>query len=177
MGLLQKLNSGVYDTPELSFKENQNIKSQENILPIYINDFLISNEISSFAVLEIINNHYFITNSFGYDVKSIYSSYSTVDFWNGLIKETNKIYNFNYENNSITHLFQFFSGDLIESIKQILVYKTETNKIYIFCLKKTSNKLLQIQNQIKNLDLSFNLSVSKIETANSNFTLEIQNTI
>lgn len=177
MGLLQKLNSGVYDTPELSFKENQNIKSQENILPIYINDFVISNEISSFAVLEIINNHYFITNSFGYDVKSIYSSYSTVDFWNGLIKETNKIYNFNYENNSITHLFQFFSGDLIESIKQILVYKTETNKIYIFCLKKTSNKLLQIQNQIKNLDLSFNLSVSKIETANSNFTLEIQNTI
>ena len=177
MGLLQKLNSGVYDTPELSFKENQNIKSQENILPIYINDFLISNEISSFAVLEIINNHYFITNSFGYDVKSIYSSYSTVDFWNGLIKETNKIYNFNYENNSITHLFQFFSGNLIESIKQILVYKTETNKIYIFCLKKTSNKLLQIQNQIKNLDLSFNLSVSKIETANSNFTLEIQNTI
>ena len=177
MGLLQKLNSGVYDTPELSFKENQNIKSQENILPIYINDFLISNEISSFAVLEIINNHYFITNSFGYDVKSIYSSYSTVDFWNGLIEETNKIYNFNYENNSITHLFQFFSGDLIESIKQILVYKTETNKIYIFCLKKTSNKLLQIQNQIKNLDLSFNLSVSKIETTNSNFTLEIQNTI
>ena len=177
MGLLQKLNSGVYDTPELSFKENQNIKSQENILPIYINDFLISNEISSFAVLEIINNHYFITNSFGYDVKSIYSSYSTVDFWNGLIKETNKIYNFNYENNSITHLFQFFSGNLIESIKQILVYKTETNKIYIFCLKKTSDKLLQIQNQIKNLDLSFNLSVSKIETANSNFTLEIQNTI
>lgn len=177
MGLLQKLNSGVYDTPELSFKENQNIKSQENILPIYINDFLISNEISSFAVLEIINNHYFITNSFGYDVKSIYSSYSTVDFWNGLIKETNKIYNFNYENNSITHLFQFFSGDLIESIKQILVYKTETNKIYIFCLKKTSNKLLQIQNQIKNLNLSFNLSVSKIETTNSNFTLEIQNTI
>ena len=177
MGLLQKLNSGVYDTPELSFKENQNIKSQENILPIYINDFLISNEISSFAVLEIINNHYFITNSFGYDVKSIYSSYSTVDFWNGLIKETNKIYNFNYENNSITHLFQFFSGDLIESIKQILVYKTETNKIYIFCLKKTSNKLLQIQNQIKNLGLSFNLSVSKIETTNSNFTLEIQNTI
>ena len=177
MGLLQKLNSGVYDIPELSFKENQNIKSQENILPIYINDFLISNEISSFAVLEIINNHYFITNSFGYDVKSIYSSYSTVDFWNGLIKETNKIYNFNYENNSITHLFQFFSGDLIESIKQILVYKTETNKIYIFCLKKTSNKLLQIQNQIKNLDLSFNLSVSKIETTNSNFTLEIQNTI
>ena len=177
MGLLQKLNSGVYDTPELSFKENQNIKSQENILPIYINDFLISNEISSFAVLEVINNHYFITNSFGYDVKSIYSSYSTVDFWNGLIKETNKIYNFNYENNSITHLFQFFSGDLIESIKQILVYKTETNKIYIFCLKKTSNKLLQIQNQIKNLDLSFNLSVSKIETTNSNFTLEIQNTI
>lgn len=177
MGLLQKLNSGVYDTPELSFKENQNIKSQENILPIYINDFLISNEISSFAVLEIINNHYFITNSFGYDVKSIYSSYSTVDFWNGLIKETNKIYNFNYENNSITHLFQFFSGDLIESIKQILVYKTETNKIYIFCLKKTSNKLFQIQNQIKNLDLSFNLSVSKIETTNSNFTLEIQNTI
>ena len=177
MGLLQKLNSGVYDTPELSFKENQNIKSQENILPIYINDFLISNEISSFAVLEVINNHYFITNSFGYDVKSIYSSYSTVDFWNGLIKETNKIYNFNYENNSITHLFQFFSGDLIESIKQILVYKTETNKIYIFCLKKISNKLLQIQNQIKNLDLSFNLSVSKIETTNSNFTLEIQNTI
>lgn len=177
MGLLQKLNSGVYDTPELSFKENQNIKSQENILPNYINDFLISNEISSFAVLEIINNHYFITNSFGYDVKSIYSSYSTVDFWNGLIKETNKIYNFNYENNSITHLFQFFSGDLIESIKQILVYKTETNKIYIFCLKKTSNKLLQIQNQIKNLDLSFNLSVSKIETTNSNFTLEMQNTI
>ena len=177
MGLLQKLNSGVYDTPELSFKENQNIKSQENILPIYINDFLISNEISSFAVLEIINNHYFITNSFGYDVKSIYSSYSTVDFWNGLIKETNKIYNFNYENNSITHLFQFFSGDLIESIKQILVYKTETNKIYIFGLKKTSNKLFQIQNQIKNLDLSFNLSVSKIETTNSNFTLEIQNTI
>lgn len=177
MGLLQKLNSGVYDTPELSFKENQNIKSQENILPIYINDFLISNEISSFAVLEIINNHYFITNSFGYDVKSIYSSYSTVDFWNGLIKETNKIYNFNYENNSITHLFQFFSGDLIESIKQILVYKTETNKIYIFCLKKTSDKLDQIQNQIKNLDLSFNLSVSKIETTNSNFTLEIQNTI
>lgn len=177
MGLLQKLNSGVYDTPELSFKENQNIKSQENILPIYINDFLISNEISSFAVLEIINNHYFITNSFGYDVKSIYSSYSTVDFWNGLIKETNKIYNFNYENNSITHLFQFFSGDLIESIKQILVYKTDTNKIYIFCLKKTSNKLLQIQNQIKNLGLSFNLSVSKIETTNSNFTLEIQNTI
>lgn len=177
MGLLQKLNSGVYDTPELSFKENQNIKSQENILPIYINDFLISNEISSFAVLEVINNHYFITNSFGYDVKSIYSSYSTVDFWNGLIKEINKIYNFNYENNSITHLFQFFSGDLIESIKQILVYKTETNKIYIFCLKKISNKLLQIQNQIKNLDLSFNLSVSKIETTNSNFTLEIQNTI
>ena len=48
MGLLQKLNSGVYDTPELSFKENQNIKSQENVSPIFINDFLISNDITGY---------------------------------------------------------------------------------------------------------------------------------
>ncbi len=178
MGLLQKLNSGVYDTPELSFKENQNIKSQENVSPIFINDFLISNDISNFAILEIINNHFFITNSFGYDVKSIYSSYSTVDFWNGLIKEKNKIYNFNYENNSITHLFQFFSGELIESIKQILVYKTDSDKIYIFCLKKTSDKILQLQNQIKNLDFSIKTTDSLNFTTNTRlFSLDTQNAI
>ena len=35
MGLLQKLNSGVYDTPELSFKENQNIK----LIPLDLSNY------------------------------------------------------------------------------------------------------------------------------------------
>lgn len=178
MGLLQKLNSGVYDTPELSFKKNQNKQSQEKISQIYINDFIITNNISSFAILDNINNHYFITNSFGYDVKSIFSSYSTIDFWNGLIKETNKLYNFNYDDNSITHLFQFFSGALIESIKQILVYKTEKNQIYIFCLNYKSNNLLHIQNQIQNINFNVNSIDAKNLSKNpKRFSVEIHNVI
>ena len=54
--------------------------------------------------MEIVDSHYFITNSFNFDVQSIIESYSSLDFWNGLIKEDNKIYN-QYKRDELSRTF------------------------------------------------------------------------
>ena len=61
---------------------------------------------------------------------------------------------------------------------KILVYKTDSDKIYIFCLKKTSDKILQLQNQIKNLDFSIKTTDSLNFSTNTRlFSLDTQNAI
>ena len=89
MGLLQKLTDGEFKTPSEVHKNLHLKNSDANF--IFFSDFLISNNIQRFASLEIVDSHYFITNSFNFDVQSIIESYSSLDFWNGLIKEDNKI--------------------------------------------------------------------------------------
>ena len=60
----------------------------------------------------------------------------------------------------------------------ILIILFISNLIYIFCLKKTSDKILQLQNQIKNLDFSIKTTDSLNFTTNTRlFSLDTQNTI
>lgn len=95
-----------------------------------------------FSILTKQNNFYFTTYSNGFDGDSILASYSTLDFWNGLISEKNKVVNFTEEDNSLGKLLQFFSFEMKDQIKNVSVYFTDS-KIILLCNGIISDQFIQ----------------------------------
>lgn len=131
-----------------------NLLTQEKGLAF--SDFLKKYNDSVFAIFSKIDNFYFITNSIGFDGLSILSSYSTKDFWNGLIPNKNKIYNFDDDENSLNKLLQFFSFEMKDKISSISVYSTDT-KIFMLCNIPLTNEFIHDISFI-NDDNSFDIS-------------------
>lgn len=154
MGLLQKLTDGDFKTPSEVHKNLHLKNSDANF--IFFSDFLISNSIQRFASLEIVDSHYFITNSFNFDVQSIIESYSSLDFWNGLIKEDNKIYYYSIQKNNINPLLQFFSKSIKDSISSILIYRFSNKKLFLICFENEIDDYTKIQNEILKIEFSNN---------------------
>lgn len=137
MGLLQQIESGVYNNTPETYSSKSGLLNKVSHLDltehITFFDFLKKHSISYFAELEILRNSYFVSNSFGFDSKSIFSSYSSRDFWDGIIPECNHTYNFSSDDSSINQLLQLFSFELKEYISNIYVYKTSQSHILLFC--------------------------------------------
>lgn len=94
-------------------------------------NFIKINNIKTCAIFENTNDLFVIKNSIGFDVKSICSSESTVDFWNGICNKTNTVYKFAKSDNSLNCLQQFFSYSMNEKIEFISIYKSVENKILL----------------------------------------------
>jgi len=103
-------------------------------------DFLKSNKITKCAVFSLHENEFLISNSYGFDGKSILASKSTLDFWTGVLPQKNTIYIFSEENKNISSLLQFFSFSLIDSIKLVSIIRTN-DRIFMFCNYELSETL------------------------------------
>ena len=92
-------------------------------------DFILKYSLKSSAILEKNDMYYIITQSIGFDAYSILSSNSTCDFWNGIIKENQKIYKFT--GNDVSPLLQLFSSNMKEEIKEVYIYRNSNSKILL----------------------------------------------
>jgi len=158
MGLLNKINAGTYSVPaKITKKEEISLDKNIDRASVFLSDFLILNKIPIFAEFSLQDNHFFVTNSFGYDATSIICSYSTQDFWNGIIKEQNKLYQFDLKTSSIIPLLQFFSNEQRDFISNILIYKLNNNKIFLLASNIPFINTTQFLQQIDKINFS-NLS-------------------
>lgn len=171
MGLLKKINAGTYSVPaKITKKDDITLDKNVDNTSVFLSDFLILNKISIFAEFTLQDNHFFVTNSFGYDAASIICSYSTKDFWNGLIKEQNKLYQFDLKSNSIIPLLQFFSNEQRDFITNILIYKLNYNKIILLASNiPFINKsiILQQINKINSSNLDFQINKANNQSGNN----------
>lgn len=112
-----------------------------NVNKLAFPNFIISHNISLFAVFDYDGSYYCISNSIGFDGTSLLSSQSTKDFWDGVCKHENEIYKFESDNKTLNPMLQFFSFELIDQIKKLSLYKSN-NKIYMLCNKDFDNTII-----------------------------------
>ncbi len=96
-------------------------------------DFIKQHSIPFAALFTKDNDLYYSQFSAGLDGLSVCSSVSTADFWDGLITQKYKLYNFSAKDNSIGPLYQFFSDKLKDKIEKVCVYKTKDDSILVLC--------------------------------------------
>lgn len=96
-------------------------------------DFILKYKYNCCAILQKTENIFSVINSIGFDGKSIISSISTPDFWQGICTKKNIIYNFSTKNNTITPLLQLFSLQMKESISEISVMQNNDERIILVC--------------------------------------------
>lgn len=114
MGLLSRAST----LDEIEFKQG-----------LAFSDFILKYSLKSSAMLEPNDMYYIITQSIDFDANSIINSFSTCDFWNGICKENQKIYNFT--GNDISPLLQLFSSNMKDEIKEIYIYRNSSSKILL----------------------------------------------
>ncbi|MCQ2575480.1 MAG: hypothetical protein MJ162_01975, partial [Treponema sp.] len=72
-------------------------------------------------------NHFYITNSIGFDGDSILKSYSTDDFWNGAILPEDRIITYTQADTNLNSFKQFFSDTLLFDLESLTILKTSKN--------------------------------------------------
>lgn len=178
MGLLSSLEGKQFPSKVTAQEENQQNqdlkKEKENIgllqktLQLSANQKksnIFSQNILFYALFQKKENHFYITNSFGLDYQSIFSSPSTVDFWEGSIKQRNNWNYFTQKDNTITQFYQFFSKNLKDKINEIAIFFNSDEKIL----------MLGSESQIKIQSLSYAREVTdyflkdKITDSNKDF--------
>ena len=153
MGLLDKLSKSGFEAP----KEEASIPAQDKAIiqkksnsvgllkksmmawqydKLDFFEFIEKYNLSLCSYLQVQDNFYCITKSFGFDGKSICQSYSTKDFWDGTIKEKNNLYTFEQDSSDILPFYQFFSDKLKEKIERLFIYKLDDDSIFIFASNK-----------------------------------------
>lgn len=135
-----------------------NLLDQNNGLAF--STFISKYNINFFAIFELRNDFYEITNSLGFDGSSILSSSSSTDFWNGIIKEDNKLFYFLTDNIS-NPLYQFFSFKIIDNVHNVTVFRTE-NKIVLICNNKLPDSVIT---DFKRIDYSLtDMNLTKLNS-------------
>ena len=104
-------------------------------------DFVYKYELNSFSIFSKIENDYYISNSLGMDGVSIIGSTSTPDFWKGICKNLDTVYNFD-SSDKANPLLQFFSFKLKDEIRTISVCRTSKN-ILMLCNKQITSEMLR----------------------------------
>lgn len=85
------------------------------------------------GVFKIVDGMYILTNAYGIDTETIYSSVSTPDFWKGVIATEQRWYTFSIEQNTLGSFYQLFS-EHFKSQLQTLHYLSFTyeKELYLF---------------------------------------------
>ena len=92
-------------------------------------DFINKHSLKSCAVLEQNNSFYYVKHSIGFDALSIISSVSTIDFWEGICKESQTVYSFTEK--TLSPLLQLFSENLKYNLHELYFYKNAASQILI----------------------------------------------
>ncbi|MBO4533021.1 MAG: hypothetical protein J5726_04915 [Treponema sp.] len=161
MGLLQKLSDTVVEAPQKPqpVPDKKTIQKKSNTVGLLKKSLNVS-QTSTVSVeppavepkdrldfFEFIKEHsitfaqlftkengiYYSNYSFELDGRSICSSISTADFWDGLILQKYKLYTFSSKDNSIGPLYQFFSDKIKDKIDTVSIYKTKDDSIFVLC--------------------------------------------
>ena len=106
------------------------ILDENEIKPgLAFSDFITKHSLKTCAMLEQVDSNYCIKHSIGFDSLSILSTLATVDFWNGICKEGQKIYKFSESERS--PFLQLFSETIKYNFKEIFVYKSQGSHILL----------------------------------------------
>lgn len=154
MGLLDKLSKSGFEAPQeqhsqpaqdkpiiqkksnsVGLLKKSMMASQYDKLDFF--EFIQKYNFSLCSYLQLKDNSYFITKSFGFDGKSICQSYSSKDFWDGTIKEKNNLYSFHAGTSDILPFYQFFSDKLKDKIELLYIYKFDDDSIFLFVTDKS----------------------------------------
>ncbi|MCR4579660.1 MAG: hypothetical protein K5681_04855 [Treponema sp.] len=119
------------------------------------------------ALFEKKDNFFLIKNSIGFDGASILSSYSTVDFWNGICDTVEELNIFTDDNGTLSPLLQLFSFSQKDDIESVAVYKPSNSKIFISCNQKFPKECIH---DLCNLDE--NKKIINLESLNRLITRE-----
>lgn len=150
MGLLSKAN--LFETEAVSAQR------------LAFSTLIKKNNIQSVALLTETNGFYQIINSFNFDISCIINSYSSIDFWNGIITQSNKPFVLTKQDNSINSLYQIFSLDLIDILNKVTVIRNSNNNILILCNSEITD---QIINDFSNLDINYSEQITYSNFDNS----------
>lgn len=146
MGLLQRLNEEGIEKNQLPSSIKISNQKKSNCIGLLKKSMLLDskNQLDFFeftqkfkikycAIFKHFTDGYRIINSIGFDGISIINSFSTKDFWDGLLPEKNKIYFFDNKNNSILPFYQFFSFSLKNNFNSIYCVKDSKENILLIC--------------------------------------------
>ncbi|NLC92461.1 MAG: hypothetical protein GX677_03200 [Treponema sp.] len=158
MGLLDKASNII----------NNEIKPALNKISFW--NFVTSHNIQICAVFTRKDDFYYITNSIGFDGLSILSSFSTSDFWTGLLPSENQFFDFKTCDNSILSILQFFSFNLKDNVDFVQCLRID-NKILFLC----NNNSLQIINNKSIIEDFSNIDFSKQNYFNNDNLIETKN--
>lgn len=153
MGLLDKLSKSGFEAPQeqhsLPAQDKPIIQKKSNSVGLLKKSMMASQydkldffefiqkyNFSLCSYLQLKDNSYCITKSFGFDGKSICQSYSTKDFWDGTIKEKNNLYSFQSGTSDILPFYQFFSDKLKDKIELLYIYKFDDDSIFLLVTDK-----------------------------------------
>ncbi len=94
-------------------------------------DFILKYNFKICALLEKTDNDFFISQSIGFDGKSICEAVSTSDFWKGICPLNNRLYHLSIKDKSIAPLLQLFSQNLKDNAREISIYRISENQIFL----------------------------------------------
>lgn len=139
------------------------------------NSFIQKNKFTLLGIFTQYNTFYYISESIGFNGKSILKSFSTLDFWDGTIPEENKIYRFSLDDNNIYPFLQFFSEEVQETLSSLNIIKKD-DKVYILGNEdfsentvKELTKLTESQSNLSNKIFDANSIEIDFENAVLNF--------
>lgn len=117
-------------------------------------DFVKKHSIKKCTLLEKNASNYIVKNSIGFDAQSILSATSTVDFWEGICKDSGKLYTYSNENKG--PLLQLFSFNLKDIVQEVYVYKNSSLHI-LLSLEKPSEQALKDFENINEIEHKINV--------------------
>lgn len=163
MGLLSRIAAGVEITPspaDNASEKNENLTLNETRFSFF--EFTKKHSLKKAAVFAKNGVFYSFCASQGFDGDTILQSLSTVDFWEGTIKEDNWNY-FSREENNLNSMLQFFSNSLKNKINFCAVY-FHSDKILLLASEETLpskedldsiSEDFALLDSFKNFDLDF----------------------
>ena len=185
MGLLQRMSdSGISEKKEVPVVRKEPEQKKSNSVGLLKKSLIISNEdeldffeflkrydIKAFSILEPIagTENYIAKKCFGLDAKSVCKSFSTKDFWDGLIN-AGSLYTFYKGSSGILPFNQFFSQKLLDSIKTLHIFKRTKGEIFIFIPKDNDYSSTLDAKDLEKLNFNFEWKASKNNFENTSNT-------
>lgn len=172
MGLLKKLSDSqiVSEKKEQAVVRQELVQKKSNSVGLLKKSLIVSNEdgldffefiekykLSHCALFTKKDNNYLAEYSFGFDGASICHSFSTVDFWEGVLHSEDQILFFNKQN-ELLPFYQFFSDELKVIIKSICIYKTKASSILLILNYPQDKVSTGFSNDIKKVKLPAGIS-------------------
>lgn len=162
MGLLNKVSASGISVPEkkpVAAAVETTVQKKSNSVGLLKKSLTVSKDdgldffefidkynFNFFALLKEEDGIYCIDHCAGFDGISICHSVSTKDFWDGILNQKNKLFEFSLKDNSLQPFYQFFSGALKDKLSNIYAFMKDDESIVLFaCDNMTADKAVLVQ--------------------------------